>query len=62
MTDVALLADAVRRVLVLAIAEGGVAPGVAVDIARRIADEAGSRGVELDDLLELASMAEWRRR
>jgi hypothetical protein len=61
MTDVALLADAARRVLLLAIAEGGVAPGVACDIARRIADEAGSRGVELDDLLELASMAEWRR-
>jgi hypothetical protein len=57
MTDARLVADATARALLTAVSEGSVGAGVAVDIARRVTDQAATAGVSLDDLLELATRA-----
>jgi hypothetical protein len=59
-SDARIVADAVAVHLLGAVNESGIGPGVAVDIARRIADAAAFGGVNLDDLAPLIAVAEGR--
>lgn len=56
MAEARIVADAAAVTLLAAVTEGSIGAGVAVDIARRIADSAISDGVNLDDLLELTAL------
>jgi hypothetical protein len=51
-----IVADAAATLLLAAVTEGAISPGVPVDLARRIADRAAAAGVSLDDLLELTTL------
>ena len=53
MTDAAILAEVTRDVLLTTISERAVAPGLVIDLARRIAMQASEAGVPADDVIEL---------
>ena len=60
VSDAKRLVDVVHNVVLEAISEGSIAPGVAADLARQIADVAAFRGIPLDDLDALLELAERR--
>jgi len=60
MTGARHVSEATAATLLDAIAEGGLAPGVASDVARQIVELAATRGVPFDELLELIELGSRR--